>query len=61
MQNGEERAGWRIEAWAKAIGISRAQVYTLIKRGELQTVKVGKNRIVVESPRAFLEKRQPAA
>lgn len=59
MQNGEERAGWRVEAWAKAIGISRAQVWVMIKRGDLKTVKLGKIRIIVEQPRDFLE-RQPA-
>lgn len=57
MQNGEERAGWRPKEWAEQVGISRAMVYDLMARGELKTVKVGKTRIVIESPREFLERQ----
>ena len=52
----EPRAGWRVEAWAKAVGISRAQVWVLVKRGELRTAKVGSSRIILEQPREFLER-----
>lgn len=56
MQNGEERAGWRVNEWAELVGIARRQVYRLIQAGDLKTAKVGDSRIILESPREFLER-----
>lgn len=55
----EPREGWRIEAWAKVVGISRTTVYDLMSRGDLRWAKVGKARIIMESPRNFLERHAP--
>jgi hypothetical protein len=32
------RAGWRVNPWADAVGISRSQVYEFIKAGMVRTV-----------------------
>lgn len=52
----EPRAGWRIEAWAKAVGISRAQAFVLVRKGAVRSAKVGSSRIILEPPREFLER-----
>jgi excisionase family DNA binding protein len=60
MQNGEERAGWRINEWAGQTGLSVATIYRMMERGELRAAKVGHARIILESPREFLERHAPA-
>ena len=60
MQNGEERAGWRIGEWAETVGVGITTVYKLMDGGELRWAKIGKARIILESPRAFLERHAGA-
>lgn len=52
----EPRAGWRVNAWAEATGISIATIYRLMERGELRSAKFGNIRMIMESPRDFLER-----
>lgn len=40
------RLGYRIDEFAKAVGISRSTVVRLINTGKIKTVKVGQMRIV---------------
>jgi len=60
MTEQEGRAGWRISAWAKATGVSRATAYRLIDRGDLPAAKGGTSRIILESPQDFLERHAGA-
>ena len=41
-----QRAAYSVEEAAAAIGIGRTYVFQLIKEGNLQTVKVGRRRLV---------------
>lgn len=51
----EERRGWRINPWADAVGVSRAYVYAnLLSTGRIESVKVGRARVIVTSPDEFL-------
>lgn len=54
----EERFGWSILAWGKAVGISRGSVYNLISAGRIDTVKFGVRRLIVTHPRDFLASLQ---
>jgi len=56
----EPRAGWRIDAWCKEVGISRNQIYRLMRAGDLKTAKVGASRIILEAPQKFLERHAEA-
>jgi hypothetical protein len=55
------RAGWRVNPWADAVGISRSQVYEFIKAGMVRTVKIGGSRIIVTPPDQFLAEQAKAA
>jgi hypothetical protein len=50
------KAGWRVREWAAAVGCCRAEVYLLLNRGELASVKVGRMRIITTGPDEFLAK-----
>lgn len=39
-------AAYSVEGFAKAHSISRAQVWVLIQRGELSTVRMGRRRLI---------------
>lgn len=58
-----ERAGWRPEEWARAVGVSRSMAYQLAQRGEVQSVHIGRVRVITTPPSAFLAGRtaRPAA
>jgi hypothetical protein len=45
-------AGWNIPDWCTSTSISRASFYLLVERPK--TVKLGRRRVVVESPRDYL-------
>lgn len=45
-KTGEEPLFLTVEAAAHKLGLSRALVYPLVMRGDLQTVKVGRRRVV---------------
>jgi hypothetical protein len=51
-----QKVGWRVREWAAAVGCCRAQVYLMLNRGELDSVKVGRMRIITTSPDQFLTK-----
>lgn len=47
----------RVDEAAKALGVSRSQVYVLIARGELDAVTIGRSRRVpVDAVQAFIER-----
>lgn len=52
-----EKLGYSIEDAAEAVGIGRSLLCELIASGELQSVKIGRRRIIpVESLRAYIAK-----
>ena len=48
------KAGWRIQEWTFATGLSRASLYKLLRAGKIEAVKSGKATIIVTSPADFL-------
>jgi excisionase family DNA binding protein len=48
------KAGWRVREWAADVGVSRAYVYKLLSRGALDSVKLGKSRIITTRPADYL-------
>lgn len=50
------QAGFSIAEWAAAVGISRAGYYVLPRAIKPVTVNVGKRRIVIEAPAAWLQR-----
>ncbi len=62
MSTPENRAAWQIDDFVYSTGICRTKVFEFIKTGELPTVKVGKRRLILKSPKDFLsEAAQRAA
>jgi excisionase family DNA binding protein len=57
-----ESLAYRIQDAVRVSGIGRTKFYELIKNGELQTISVGRRRLIsAESLRALLETRTDAA
>jgi hypothetical protein len=52
---GRKKFGWRVNEFAHACGCSRAFVYILISRGRIQSVKLGRSRVILTHPGDFLE------
>ena len=50
----QTRVGWRILDWAEDAGISRGSVYNLLYAKKINSVKLGKARIITTSPTEFL-------
>ena len=50
------RAGWRIEPWCADIGCKRSYAYELIKKNEIESVKLGGMRVITTPPREYLAK-----
>jgi hypothetical protein len=48
------KAGWRVEEWASDCGLSRSYAYNLLARGAIESVHVGRNRIITTPPRDYL-------
>jgi hypothetical protein len=48
------KAGWSIPSWCADTDISRSKTYQLLSAGVIQSVKVGRSRIIVTSPADFL-------
>jgi hypothetical protein len=46
--------GWRVPEWAAAAGCSRAFVYNLLKEKKLESVKLGRSRIILTHPADYL-------
>lgn len=55
-----ERIGWSVRAWCGATGVGRSTVYTLLANGALDSVRVGRRRIIKTRPADFLD-AQPVA
>ena len=49
-----DKFGWRVREWCAAVGISRSTVYRLMAADALNSVTVGKTRIILTHPREFL-------
>ena len=58
--NAADRAGWDIATWCPAAGISRAFHYNLPPDQQPHRVKIGKRRIIRESPAAWLARMAAA-
>jgi hypothetical protein len=50
--------GWKVNQWADAVGCSRAYVYILLGRGTIDSVKLGRSRIVTTHPGDYLNSLQ---
>ena len=57
-EDASSKVGWRVEEWARAVGLSRAFVYEILFN-ELDSVKVGSARIILTPPSEYLARHQP--
>ena len=48
------KAGWRVDEWTFATGLSRGSLYKLLKAGRIQAVKSGSATIIITSPAEYL-------
>jgi len=48
------KAGWRVDEWTFATGLSRGSLYKLLKAGRIQAVKSGNATIIVTSHAEYL-------
>jgi hypothetical protein len=48
------KAGWTTEQWCDETGVGRSTSYLLEAAGRIQTVHVGRRRIIRTPPSAFL-------
>lgn len=52
-----KKLGWRVNPWREEVGgLSRGFVYKLIDQGKLETIKIGKARVILTSPQEFVDK-----
>lgn len=54
-------AGMKIKQFSAAVGLSRATLYALPPASQPMAVKVGRSRIITESPQSFLKRVGKAA
>jgi len=54
------KSGWRIPQWCEATGVSRSTCYNLLTAKTLNSVKLGRARIIVTPPAEFLSSLKPA-
>jgi hypothetical protein len=54
-----EKFGWKITEFVDAAGVSRSRVYELMQQGCLQSVKLGRRRLITTHPREFLTTLSP--
>ena len=52
----ETRAGWPVRAWCASTNVSAATLYTLPLDKWPASVKIGKRRIIIEAPDAWLRR-----
>jgi hypothetical protein len=50
----DEKCGWRVPEWAAAAACSRAFVYNLLKEKKLESVKLGRSRVILTHPADYL-------
>ncbi len=48
------KAGWATQEWCNDTGVGRSTSYELEAEGKIKAVRVGKRRIIVTPPAAFL-------
>lgn len=51
-----DKAGWRPSEWNEAVGISRTSVWRLMKEGKIDSVAIGRTRVIITPPSTFLER-----
>lgn len=57
-----DRLTYSIEQAARALGVGRSLVFTLLKEGQLKSIRVGKRRLVLATElQAFLDRQQQKA
>jgi excisionase family DNA binding protein len=49
-----QKAGWRVNEWAAAVGISRSRIYELLADKTIASVRFGGARIITTPPSEFL-------
>lgn len=49
-----EKVGYTVPEWCHAAGLSRSTLYELIADGKVQSVSVGRRRIITTTPAEFL-------
>ena len=54
------KCGWRIGEWCRDTGLGKTTVFALIAEGSVDSVKVGKARIITTAPGDFLAQRAGA-
>lgn len=52
----QQQAGFAIKDWCAAVGIGRSTFYVLPERLRPRTAKLGKRNLVIEAPRAYLDR-----
>ena len=50
------RAGWHVDPWCRSAGVSRVTVYTLPPDQRPESIKIGRRRLIIESPDAWLRR-----
>lgn len=50
-----EKLAWTVSEWGHDTRQCNAKVYQLINEGQIRTAKVGAKRLILTSPRSFLE------
>lgn len=50
----QARAGWKVREWCADVSIGKATMYALPPEMQPFSVKVGRSRIITESPSAWL-------
>jgi hypothetical protein len=50
-----DKHGWRIPEWSRAVGCGRSSTYSLMNEQRIETVKLGRSRIITTHPSDFLE------
>ena len=56
MDSPNEKAGRSVAEFAEAVGLGRASIYILPPEQAPESIKIGKRRIIIEQPRAWLER-----
>ena len=48
------KSGWQINEWCEATGVGRTLAYKLLNEGRIESVNVGRRRIITTHPIEFL-------
>ena len=51
-----EKVGFRMGEFARACGFSRSTLYALPEDQQPQSIKIGRARVIIETPAAFLQR-----